>query len=82
MRLTILLLCATACATSWRAPVPPTTEACRLEAPPPLPRVELHDCGEGWVGCLDVEGGLALEAYLRSSQRWMQEAWERCHPSG
>lgn len=73
----ILLLSVLACACSWRA-VPPTPDPCRMPEPPGLPRVELHDCGEEWVGCLDLEGGLELERYLLESRRWMREAWERC----
>lgn len=38
-------------------------------------------CPGAFVGCLDVDGGLALEHNLRASKRWQNEAWVRCGPT-
>lgn len=57
-------------------------ESCLKEPPPtPLP-VSLigpeAGCPAAFVGCLDLDGGLAMERNLRASRRWQAEAWTRC----
>lgn len=80
--LAILMLCVAACATSSAAPSSPSDGHCPEPQPPSLPVVRIagpeDGCPEEWVGCLDLEGALALERYLRASQAWMREASARC----
>lgn len=81
--LAILMLCAAACATSSPARDRGPGDGHCPELPPPvMPAIYLSGpedgCPEEWVGCLDLEGALALERYLRASHAWMREASARC----
>lgn len=57
-------------------------KACLVSPPPKATPVELvvKDCPPSYVGCLTVDGGLALEKNIRESRLWQQEAWLRCGP--
>jgi len=60
----------------------PPIESCLTEPPPKPMAVPLigpeGGCPAEFAGCLDVDGGLALESNLRASKRWALNAWIRC----
>lgn len=87
MRLTTLLtLFALASATSCRhieeVPRPPMP-GCLTVLPPEERKVELvgpeAGCPPQFVGCLTVDGGLALEHNIKGYRRFAKEAVLRCH---
>jgi len=67
-------------------PTPAPQPVCRLTPPPKPEPVTVagpdEGCPSSFVGCLDVDGGLALERRLRASQRWEAEAWALCGTDG
>jgi hypothetical protein len=53
-----------------------------LAEPPPVersvtPTVD-ESCPKQFVLCLEVDAGLDLEYNIRTTRRWMKEAWARC----
>lgn len=57
-----------------------------VTTPPPEPlgaylSGPTEGCEPTWAGCLSLDSGVALEAYLRRIQAWSDEAWIQCGPS-
>lgn len=67
------------------APSPPAlapAPGCLVSPPPRLEALQLlgpdAGCPPKLVGCLDVDGALALERDLRAMRLYVREAWIRC----
>ena len=85
--LTLLLLLLAGCPRPVPPAVPtPPSAPCLVEPPPVALPVVLSGpdagCPPSFVGCLDVDAALALEARLRASSRWERETWGRCGVAG